>query len=97
MPVIAAETTAPSSLPCCSNQQAPWPARMPANLHVINPGPECSQSKYGNVGKRCVGAQTEKEVENVKVETIEEAGESAMEVPTESPDEGYEGEPPVVV
>ncbi|KAI4463745.1 hypothetical protein MML48_4g00021434 [Holotrichia oblita] len=38
---------------------------MPSNVHLINPDNlECGrlhQSKFANIGKRCVGAQTETE------------------------------------
>lgn len=92
---------APASLPCCSVQ---WPACVPANLHIINSG----LSSGGNyapqkcVTKRCVGAQTDTESdtennENVagdKAESRED--DAANEMLTESPDEGYEGEPSVV-
>lgn len=55
--------TNPSSLPCCSAVQ--WPQRMPSNVHLINSDNleygHHHQSKFANIGKRCVGAQTETE------------------------------------
>lgn len=94
------DAVAPSSLPCCSNQQTPWPTCVPANLHTINSNHEYNQSKYVNVGKRCVGAQTDTEDDATQSKTenmSESAVEMAQEVSTESPDEGYEGESAVVV
>lgn len=103
---------APSSLPCCSAVQ--WPQRMPANVHLINSDLEYGrhQSKFANVGKRCVGAQTETDTEtaisttpatgsahlplNKTESTLNERSDPLNEVLTESPDEGYEGEPSVV-
>ncbi|GJQ75024.1 putative leucine rich repeat C-terminal domain protein [Trypoxylus dichotomus] len=108
---------APSSLPCCSAVQ--WPQRMPSNVHLINSNLECGhQSKFANIGKRCVSAQTETEAEEVPISattktnpstntathltlnktesTLNERNDPLNEVLTESPDEGYEGEPSVV-
>lgn len=84
----------PVSLPCCSNQnQTNWSSCVPGgNLH---PGEEYSQSKYGNVNKRCVGAQTETADGEVK-ETETVGVDDSRNVLAESPDEGYEGESAVV-
>lgn len=92
------DAIAPTSLPCCSNQQVLWPTCVPANLHMVNANPEYNQSKYANISKRCVGAQTESEA---TAEAQEPAGrcttgDNGIDVPTESPDEGYEGESAVV-
>lgn len=102
---------APTSLPCCSTVQ--WPQRMPANVHLINSDLEHGDgSKFTNIGKRCVGAQTETETQtsistattttathltlNKTESTVNERNDPLNEVLTESPDEGYEGEPSAV-
>ncbi|XP_044254955.1 leucine-rich repeat-containing protein 24-like [Tribolium madens] len=72
--------------PCCSIQ---WPVCVPANLHMVNNNPnEAVYEPSSAVIKRCVGAQTEDE----KIDS----NEGGNETMTESPDEGYEGEPAVV-
>lgn len=86
----------PVSLPCCS-AAAPvsWPVCVPSNLHA---------EPLANVGKRCVGAQTDNsECEPATVAPEPQAesvtspkDEIGNDVLTESPDEGYEGEPTVV-
>lgn len=54
------DTSAPSSLTCCNLSQVQWPACLPANVHVINPGVDTvNQSRYTSANKRCIGAQTE--------------------------------------
>ncbi|KAH0808500.1 hypothetical protein GEV33_014291 [Tenebrio molitor] len=90
---------APSSLPCCSMQ---WPPCLPApNLHMLNNNPNNtyydSPSSGSGVVKRCVSAQTE-DGEETKIDSnaINSQNEAANEALTESPDEGYEGEPSVV-
>ncbi|XP_017769424.1 PREDICTED: leucine-rich repeat-containing protein 24 [Nicrophorus vespilloides] len=94
-----------ASLPCTSSSAAcsssssatavgmtpaglPWPVCVPANMHMINHA-ECNQSKYANINKRCVGAQTDTSTPQ------EEPAQN--DTTTESPDEGYEGEPGVVL
>ncbi|CAH0559946.1 unnamed protein product [Brassicogethes aeneus] len=76
---------APSSLPCCSSELPP--RFVAANLHAAK-DPASGE-------KRCASAQTE---------SVESGGgclntrnDVVNDVLTESPDEGYEGEPPVVV
>lgn len=92
------DAIAPTSLPCCSNQQVVWPTCVPANLHMVNANPEYNQSKYANITKRCVGAQTELETadETQEAEDHGISGDNEVDGPTESPDEGYEGESAVV-
>ncbi|KAJ8912889.1 hypothetical protein NQ315_011212 [Exocentrus adspersus] len=99
MDAFAQTSGAPTSLPCCSLQ---WPACVPANLHVINPGANYPQPKC--VTKKCASAQTDTESDTDNPEINTDKGESAVRVEndavnemlTESPDEGYEGEPSVV-
>lgn len=82
------------SLPCCSNQTT-WSTCVPSNLHnAIESNAEYNQSKYGNVNKRCVGAQTEA-AEGAEKEA-ETGTDDSRNVLAESPDEGYEGETAVV-
>ncbi|XP_066146678.1 leucine-rich repeat-containing protein 24-like [Euwallacea fornicatus] len=92
-PVIQPAGTPPSSMPCCSVN---WPPCLPANPHSL-PG----------VSKKCASAQTDTEDEcdsisvSVSVVKSEDAAvnvaiDNVNEVLTESPDEGYEGEPSVV-
>lgn len=84
---LPANDVAPSSLPCCSMQ---WPVCVPANLHMVNNNPdEVRYDPSSAVIKRCVGAQTEDD----KIDTNAINENEAM---TESPDEGYGGEPSVV-
>ncbi|XP_060530640.1 leucine-rich repeat-containing protein 24-like isoform X2 [Cylas formicarius] len=89
----SADTTPPSSLPCCS---AKWPPYLPANPQNIP-----------SVSKRSASAQTdtEDECDSVTYSAVNKNDSAAMpnaqnvvvnEVLTESPDEGYEGEPSVV-
>ncbi|KAF7280572.1 hypothetical protein GWI33_005731 [Rhynchophorus ferrugineus] len=87
-------STPPPSMPCCS---ANWPPCLPANQPLIS-----------NVSKKCASAQTDTEDEcdsisvsvsaSVKNEpaVINVPHDNANDVLTESPDEGYEGEPSVV-
>ncbi|KAF5308821.1 hypothetical protein FQR65_LT00521 [Abscondita terminalis] len=99
------DCVAPSSLPCCpAAQGVQWPHCVPANLHSINP--DYNNTKLANVNKRCVGAQTdngEKETEQSEHLTscntgsaLDARNDPLNEVLTESPDEGYEGEPALV-
>ncbi|RZB40708.1 LRR 8 and/or Ig 2 domain containing protein [Asbolus verrucosus] len=84
---------APSSLPCCSVQ---WPTCVPASLHVVD-GFYDPSALAGGIIKRCVGAQTEDgEQRKIDPNAISSRNEAANETLTESPDEGYEGEPSVV-
>lgn len=104
----AAAAAAPSSLPCCAaSSGVQWPHCVPANLHSINSETDYKKSKVGGVSKRCVGAQTdngEKEGAEQSEHLTSNKTESALnarndplnEVLTESPDEGYEGEPALV-
>lgn len=95
------EGAALSSLPCCSVQ---WPTCVPANLHIINANLEYSnQTKFAGVSKRCVSAQTDTECEadeltenKIDSNVGNTQNDIGNEVLTESPDEGYEGEPSVV-
>lgn len=88
----------PASLPCCSNQQMLWPTCLAANLHMVNANPEYNQSKYANISKRCVGAQTELEstAQAQEVGGCSARRDDGNNGPTESPDEGYGGESAVL-
>ncbi|KAK5643163.1 hypothetical protein RI129_007008 [Pyrocoelia pectoralis] len=98
---------APSSLPCCPASSVQWPHCVPANLHSINSDPDYNKTKLASVSKRCVGAQTdnagEKETEPSEhltscnsASALDTRNDPLNEVLTESPDEGYEGEPALV-
>lgn len=100
------EGAAPSSLPCCNASGVQWPHCVPANLHSINSDPDYNKTKLSGVSKRCVGAQTdngEREAEqsehltsNKTDSALDTRNDPLNEVLTESPDEGYEGEPSLV-
>ncbi|KAK4886546.1 hypothetical protein RN001_002817 [Aquatica leii] len=99
------DCVAPSSLPCCPPAQGlQWPHCVPANLHSINS--DFPKTKSINANKRCVGAQTDngdKETEQSEhlpscntTSDLDTRNDPLNEVLTESPDEGYEGEPALV-
>ncbi|XP_063912370.1 leucine-rich repeat-containing protein 24-like [Zophobas morio] len=97
---VPSNDVAPSSLPCCSVQ---WPTCVPANLHMVNNNPndmfhDAARLPPGAIIKRCVSAQTEDADDQTKIDSnaISSRNNSANEALTESPDEGYEGEPSVV-
>jgi len=88
-PILMTQGAPPPSMPCCSVN---WPPCMPA-------------TNIPGVSKKCASAQTDTEDEcdsvSISVQKSESASvnaplEIANDVLTESPDEGYEGEPSVV-
>lgn len=92
--LIPPQASSPSSIPCCSLN---WPPCLPPN----------PQNLPQSVSKKCASAQTDTEDEcdsisvSVSVPKSDNVNanvptENGNDVLTESPDEGYEGEPSVV-
>lgn len=92
------------SLPCCTSPAlsldgkpvvAPqWPHCLPAGLHM--PSHEENQSRYANISKRCIGAQTEthNEKSNSRQSSLEKQNSesSSSGVKTASPQPGQQAQ-----